>query len=91
MFWELFSTTNIHCFGPVDGRYAHSVPKIFEEITIADGCAIGDNAIVTKFFRMPARSSLACRPKKAGENDSRGILINPTEILKARGWKHPDD
>lgn len=74
-------------------RIGHNVyigpgAKIFGEITIADGCAIGANAVVNKSFLEPNSVIAGVPARKIGEVDTNQILVRATEVLKARGWDY---
>jgi serine O-acetyltransferase len=74
-----------------DNAYIGPGAKIFGGITIADGCAIGANAVVNKSFLEPGSVIAGVPAKKVGEIDTGTILVKATEILKARGWKCSGD
>ncbi len=55
--------------------------KIYGDIEIADGIAIGANAVVNKSFLEPGISIAGIPAKKVSEKGSEGLLTKATEIL----------
>lgn len=53
--------------------------KLFGSITIADGIAIGANAVVNKSFTEPNVSIAGVPAKKISDNGSEGLLYSPSE------------
>jgi serine O-acetyltransferase len=69
-----------------DNVYIGPGAKIFGAIRIADGCAIGANAVVNKSFLEPGSVIAGVPARKIGEIDTSQILVRATEVLKNRGW-----
>jgi serine O-acetyltransferase len=77
-----------------EAGYGHKVPhignnvfigpgaKIFGEITIADGIAIGANSVVNKSFLEPNITIAGVPAKKVSGKGSRDLLIDATEKIK---------
>lgn len=61
--------------------------KIFGEITISDGIAIGANSVVNKSFLEPNITIAGVPARKISDKGSRGLLVNATQILKERSPK----
>ncbi len=57
--------------------------KIFGDITIADGIAIGANAVVNKSFSEPGISIGGIPAKKISDKGSEGLLVRGTELYYA--------
>ena len=74
-----------------DNVYIGPGAKIFGNITIANGCAVGANAVVNKSFLEPGSVIAGVPARKVGETDTGSILTKATEILKTRGWNRPED
>jgi len=55
--------------------------KIYGDIEIADGIAVGANAVVNKSFHEPGISIGGVPAKKISEKGSEGMLTKATEIL----------
>lgn len=55
--------------------------KIFGQIEIANGIAIGANAVVNKSFLEPNIAIAGVPAKKINDRGSEGMLINATELL----------
>lgn len=55
--------------------------KIYGGITIADGCAIGANAVVNKSFVEPGTTIAGVPARKVGKIDTSKLLIRATDIL----------
>lgn len=70
-----------------DNVYIGPGAKIFGGIEIADGCAIGANAVVNKSFLEPGSVIAGVPACKVGEIDTGEILVKATDILAAQGWK----
>jgi serine O-acetyltransferase len=70
-----------------DNVYIGPGAKIFGGIEIADGCAIGANAVVNKSFLEPGSVIAGVPACKVGEIDTGKILVKATDILAAQGWK----
>jgi len=70
-----------------DNVYIGPGAKIFGGIEIADGCAIGANAVVNKSFLEPGSVIAGVPARKIGEIDTGKILVKATDILAAQGWK----
>jgi len=64
-----------------DNVYIGPGAKIFGPINIADGCAIGANAVVNRSFNTPNRLIGGVPAKELGEVDTSSMLIRATEIL----------
>jgi serine O-acetyltransferase len=69
-----------------DNVYIGPGAKIFGGIEIADGCAIGANAVVNKSFMEPGSVIAGVPASKIGEIDTSNILVRATDVLNARGW-----
>lgn len=71
---------------PVIGNNVYIGPgaKIFGEIYIADGIAIGANAVVNKSFEEPNITIGGIPAKKISNKGSKGLLIEATTILNER-------
>lgn len=65
-----------------DNVYIGPGAKIFGDIEIADGIAIGANAVVNKSFNESGIDIAGVPAKKIGDKGSKGLLIEATEILK---------
>ena len=61
--------------------------KIFGEITIADGIAIGANSVVNKSFLEPNITIAGGPSKKISDKGSKGLLVDATQILEERQSK----
>jgi serine O-acetyltransferase len=84
--------------GP-DAKYPNKAPrigdnvfigpgaKIFGDITIADGIAIGANSVVNKSFLEPNITIAGVPAKKVSDTGSKDLLIKATEILKSKSPK----
>jgi len=55
--------------------------KIYGDIMIADGCAIGANAVVNKSFEEPGSLIAGVPANRIGEIDTGTLLIKATEVL----------
>lgn len=55
--------------------------KIFGEITIADGIAIGANSVVNKSFLEPNITIAGIPARKVSNKGSKGLLADATEVL----------
>ena len=68
--------------------------KIFGEIVIADGIAIGANSVVARSFLEPNITIAGVPARKISDKGSKGLLIDATEKIKngtARVfWKSPE-
>jgi serine O-acetyltransferase len=62
-----------------DNVYIGPGAKIFGPIRIADGCAIGANAVVNKSFEKPNRLLAGVPARDLGEIDTSTMLIRATE------------
>lgn len=58
--------------------------KIFGDIEIADGIAIGANSVVDKSFTEPNIGIAGVPAKKINDNGSEDLIIKATEILDSR-------
>jgi len=67
-----------------DNVYIGPGAKIFGDVTIADGIAIGANAVVNKSFLEPDISIGGIPAKKISDKGSEGLIIKGSEIA-ARG------
>lgn len=65
-----------------DNVYIGPGAKIYGKITIADGCAIGANAVVNKSFVEPGTTIAGVPARKVGEVDTSKILIRATDIMR---------
>ena len=66
-----------------DNVYIGPGAKIFGDITIADGIAIGANAVVNKSFLEPGISIGGIPAKKISDKGSEGLLLRGTELYYA--------
>jgi serine O-acetyltransferase len=66
-----------------DNVYIGPGAKIFGDITIADGIAIGANAVVNKSFLEPGISIGGIPAKKISDKGSEGLLTKGTELADA--------
>jgi serine O-acetyltransferase len=66
-----------------DNVYIGPGAKIFGDITIADGIAIGANAVVNKSFLEPGISIGGIPAKKISDKGSEGLLVRGTELYDA--------
>jgi serine O-acetyltransferase len=66
-----------------DNVYIGPGAKIFGDITIADGIAIGANAVVNKSFLEPGISIGGIPAKKISDKGSEGLVIKGTELADA--------
>jgi serine O-acetyltransferase len=66
-----------------DNVYIGPGVKIFGDITIADGIAIGANAVVNKSFLEPGISIGGIPAKKISDKGSEGFLTKGTELAAA--------
>jgi len=66
-----------------DNVYIGPGAKIFGDITIADGIAIGANAVVNKSFLEPGISIGGIPAKKISDKGSEGFLSKGTELADA--------
>jgi serine O-acetyltransferase len=64
-----------------DNVYIGPGVKIFGNIEIADGIAIGANAVVNRSFIEPNITIAGVPAKKINDKGSEGLLIKATEIL----------
>lgn len=65
-----------------DNVYIGPGAKIFGQIAIADGIAIGANSVVNKSFLEPAISIAGVPAKKISERGSEGMLVKATELTR---------
>jgi serine O-acetyltransferase len=65
-----------------DNVYIGPGVKIFGDITIADGIAIGANAVVNKSFTEPGISIGGIPAKKISDKGSEGLIIKGSELAK---------
>lgn len=68
-----------------DNVYIGPGAKIFGEITIANGTAIGANSVVNKSFFEPNITVAGIPAKKVSDKGSRGLLFDAVEILGTEG------
>lgn len=61
---------------------------LFGRIEIADGIAIGANAVVNRSFTEPGITLGGVPARKVGANGSRGVLVRATDLM-ARGVTEP--
>jgi serine O-acetyltransferase len=66
-----------------DNVYIGPGVKIFGDVTIADGIAIGANAVVNKSFLEPGISIGGIPAKKISDKGSEGLLSKGTELADA--------
>jgi serine O-acetyltransferase len=66
-----------------DNVYIGPGAKIFGDVTIADGIAIGANAVVNKSFLEPGISIGGIPAKKISDKGSEGLLVRGTELYDA--------
>jgi len=66
-----------------DNVYIGPGAKLFGDITIADGIAIGANAVVNKSFLEPGISIGGIPAKKISDKGSEGLLVRGTELYYA--------
>jgi len=66
-----------------DNVYIGPGAKIFGDITIADGIAIGANAVVNKSFLEPGISIGGIPAKKISDKGSEGLIIKGTDLADA--------
>ena len=68
---------------PKIGNNAYIGPgaKIFGEIEIADGIAIGANAVVNKSFSEPNITIAGNPARKVSDKGSKGMLVRATELI----------
>jgi serine O-acetyltransferase len=66
-----------------DNVYIGPGAKIFGDVTIADGIAIGANAVVNKSFLEPGISIGGIPAKKISDKGSEGLLVRGTELCYA--------
>jgi serine O-acetyltransferase len=66
-----------------DNVYIGPGAKIFGDVTIADGIAIGANAVVNKSFLEPGISIGGIPAKKISDKGSEGLLVRGTELYYA--------
>lgn len=67
-----------------DNVYIGPGAKIYGDIVIADGCAIGANAVVNRSFEEPGSVIAGVPARKIGETDTSNLLIRATDILEKR-------
>jgi len=60
--------------------------KILGKVKIADGIAIGANAVVTKSFLEPNITIAGVPAKKISEEGSKNLLTRATELLEASNF-----
>jgi len=65
-----------------DNVYIGPGVKIFGDITIAEGIAIGANAVVNKSFTEPGISIGGIPAKKISDKGSEGLIIKGSELAK---------
>lgn len=65
-----------------DNVYIGPGVKIFGDITIADGIAIGANAVVNKSFTEPGISIGGIPAKKISDKGSEGLIIKGSELAR---------
>jgi serine O-acetyltransferase len=65
-----------------DDVYIGPGAKIFGRIEIADGCAIGANAVVNKSFLKPGSKIVGVPARDVGVVDTGSLLVKATDILK---------
>lgn len=70
-----------------DNIYIAPGVKIFGDVEIADGIAIGANAVVNKSFLEPGITIAGVPAKKINSKGSLGIVRKATEIVKERELK----
>lgn len=71
-----------------DNVYIGPGAKIFGPITIADGCAIGANAVVNQSFEEPNSLIAGVPARRLGEVDTSTMLIRATEKMAGVNAKH---
>ena len=64
-----------------DNVYIGPGAKIFGPVRIANGCAIGANAVVNRSFDQPNRLIAGVPARDCGEVDTATMLIRATELL----------
>ena len=68
--------------------------KIFGDIIVADGIAIGANAVVNNSFLEPNITIAGIPARKVSDNGSKGLLIDATKKIKDGTaqvfWKSPE-
>jgi serine O-acetyltransferase len=67
-----------------DNVYIGPGAKIFGDVTIADGIAIGANAVVNKSFPEPNISIGGIPAKKISDKGSEGLIIKGSELARGR-------
>jgi serine O-acetyltransferase len=67
-----------------DNVYIGPGVKIFGDITIADGIAIGANAVVNKSFTEPGISIGGIPAKKISDKGSEGLIIKGSELARTQ-------
>ncbi len=72
-----------------DNVYIGPGAKIFGDIVIADGIAIGANAVVNKSFTEKGIGIAGVPAKKINDRGSEGLLIKATELLLENKEKYP--
>jgi serine O-acetyltransferase len=71
---------------PIIGNNVYIRPgaKIFGDIKIADGIAIGANSVVDKSFTEPNIGIAGVPAKKINDKGSEDLIVKATEILDSR-------